>query len=235
MLKLSQVSSGYDDLKVLFDISLTVNEGETVAIVGSNGAGKSTILRTISGLLKTTGGTIEFCGEQIQNTPGHSIAQKGIAHVPEGRQLFNKLSVKENLLLGAHSKKYSREGLEERLNFVFDLFPRLRERLSQNAGTLSGGEQQMLAIGRGLMMNPKLIMLDEPSLGIAPKLVTEIFMAIEKINKQGTTALLVEQNVIESLELASRAYILQSGQITMEGAGRELLKSDMVRASFLGF
>jgi len=235
MLKLSLVSSGYDDVKVLFDISLEVNQGETVVIVGSNGAGKSTILRTISGLLKTTGGTIEFCGQQIQNTPGHSIAQMGIAHVPEGRQLFNKLSVKENLLLGAYYKKYTKDQSEERLDFIYELFPRLKERLGQNAGTLSGGEQQMLAIGRGLMMDPKLIMLDEPSLGIAPKLVTEIFMAIEKINRKGTTALLVEQNVIESLELASRAYILQSGQITMEGTGQDLLKSDLVRASFLGF
>lgn len=235
MLKLSQVSSGYDDLKVLFEISLSVNEGETVVIVGSNGAGKSTTLRTISGLLKTTGGTIEFLGEQIQNLPGDVIAQRGIAHVPEGRQVFNKLSVKENLLLGAYSRRYSKSELEERFDFVYNLFPRLKERLSQSAGTLSGGEQQMLAIGRGLMMNPKLLMLDEPSLGIAPKLVTEIFMAIQKINQLGTTVLLVEQNVIESLELASRAYILQSGQITMQGTGKELLKSDVVRASFLGF
>lgn len=234
MLRLQQVDAGYGEMQVLFEVGLEVRKGEIVAIIGSNGAGKTTLLRTVSGLIRASKGKIEFMGEEIQSLPPHMIASRGVAHVPEGRQLFNKLTVAENLHLGAYSRQLSRAEMSERLEFVYSIFPRLKERSLQRAGTLSGGEQQMLAIGRGLMMGPKLLMLDEPSLGIAPKLVTEIFDSIKSINEQGTTVLLVEQNVVESLEIAHRAYILQSGQITMEGTGQEFLATDVVRSSFLG-
>ncbi|MEW6426210.1 MAG: ABC transporter ATP-binding protein [Bacillota bacterium] len=234
MLRLRQVSAGYEEIKILFSVDLEIKEGQIVAIVGSNGAGKTTLLRTISGLIRCSEGAIEFLNVAIHSLAPYQIAAMGIAHVPEGRQLFARLTVLDNLYLGCHAKVYSPTELSRRLDFVYSLFPILKERSHQKAGTLSGGEQQMLAIGRALMMDPKLLMLDEPSLGIAPKLVSQIFESIKRINEMGTTVLLVEQNVVESLEISHYAYILQSGQIITKGTGQELLKTDLIRKSFLG-
>jgi branched-chain amino acid transport system ATP-binding protein len=214
-------------------VSFTVEEGQVVSIVGSNGAGKSTILKTISGLLPLSGGSIEFEGEPIHRLDPHVVVERGIAHVPEGRRIFSKLTVFENLLLGAFARKSQKER-EESLAQVFETFPILEERQDQRAGTLSGGEQQMLAIGRGLMSRPRLLMLDEPSLGIMPVLVAHLFEVVQDLNHQGMTILLVEQNVHEALELADRAYVLQTGKIVLEGTGSELLQTDMVREAYLG-
>jgi len=210
-----------------------VKEGEVVALVGSNGAGKSTILRAISGLLKPQSGEILLNGEPLHTVPAYDIVRKGIALVPEGRQLFGRLSVIDNLLLGAYAVE-SKEETEKTLREVLALFPRLEERKGQRAETLSGGEQQQLAIGRGLMSRPKLLMLDEPSLGIMPQLVSEIFRPVQEISKNGVTVLLVEQNVHEALHIAHRAYVLQTGRIVLEGNGKALLQSDMVRQAYLG-
>ena len=233
MLEVSHIQAEYAGVVALHDVSFVVAEGEVVSIIGSNGAGKSTTLRTISGQLRPTAGSIAFRGERIGGLPAHRIAEQGIAHVPEGRKLFSRLSVRENLLVGSYSGRARAEELAS-IDRVFQMFPRLRERANQRAGTLSGGEQQMLAIGRGLMLRPALLMLDEPSLGLAPKLVDEIFATIRTIANEGMTILLVEQNVRESLELADRAYVLQTGTTVVEGAGRELLDSDLVRRAYLG-
>jgi branched-chain amino acid transport system ATP-binding protein len=234
MLDLKNVSIGYKGgVLAVQDVSFNVKQGEVVALVGSNGAGKSTILRAISGLLRPRSGEILFNGEPLHTVPAYDIVKKGVAMVPEGRQLFGRLSVIDNLLLGAYAVD-SKEETESSLREVLALFPRLEERKGQRAETLSGGEQQQLAIGRGLMSRPKLLMLDEPSLGIMPKLVSEIFRTVQEISKKGVTVLLVEQNVHEALHIADRAYVLQTGRIALEGNGKALLESDMVRQAYLG-
>jgi branched-chain amino acid transport system ATP-binding protein len=233
VLEFDNVSVGYKDLTVIHGVSFRVDAGEVVSLVGSNGAGKSTILRTISGLLKPTQGEIRLRGEAIHRTSPHEIVKKRVAMVPEGRQLFGRLSVRDNLLMGAYAVT-SRAQIAESLEEVLGLFPILRDRADQRAETLSGGEQQQLAIGRGLMSRPELLLLDEPSLGIMPKLVEEIFKTIRQIRKKGITVLLVEQNVFEALEVADRAYVLQTGRIVLEGTGAELLRSDVVRQAYLG-
>jgi branched-chain amino acid transport system ATP-binding protein len=233
MLEVSHIQAEYAGVVALHDVSFAVAEGEVVSIIGSNGAGKSTTLRTISGQLRPTRGSITFRGERIGGLPAHRIAEQGIAHVPEGRKLFSRLSVLENLLVGSYSGR-ARADEQASIDRVYQMFPRLRERATQRAGTLSGGEQQMLAIGRGLMLRPALLMLDEPSLGLAPKLVDEIFATIRTIADEGMTILLVEQNVRESLDLADRAYVLQTGRTILEGTGQELLDSDLVRQAYLG-
>ncbi len=234
MLEMKNASIGYKGgVLAVQDVSFRVKEGEVVALVGSNGAGKSTILRAISGLLRPKSGEILLNGEPLHTVPAYDIVRKGIAMVPEGRQLFGRLSVIDNLLLGAYAVE-SKEETEKTLLEVLALFPRLEERKGQRAETLSGGEQQQLAIGRGLMSRPKLLMLDEPSLGIMPKLVSEIFRTVQEISEKGVTVLLVEQNVHEALHIAHRAYVLQTGRIVLEGNGKELLQSDMVRQAYLG-
>jgi len=233
MLEVSHIRVCYDQVPAIHDVSFRIEEGEIVSIVGANGAGKSTLLKTISGLLHPDPGRIEFLGKGIDQLPAHRIVELGISHVPEGRRIFQYMTVQRNLRLGAYTQK-AEEIREETLRQVFEIFPILRERLDQKAGTLSGGEQQMLAIARGLMSRPKLLMLDEPSLGLMPTLVTQVFDTIKRINAEGTTILLVEQNVREALELAHRAYVLQTGNIVLEGTGEELLESDLVRKAYLG-
>jgi branched-chain amino acid transport system ATP-binding protein len=234
VLEFDHVSVGYGDLTVIHDVSFRVERGEVVSLVGSNGAGKSTILRTISGLLHPSQGEIRLDGEPIHRTaPYDLVRKKRVAMVPEGRQLFGRLSVRDNLLMGAYTLKSQAE-IDESLKSVLSLFPILEDRRDQRAETLSGGEQQQLAIARGLMSRPTLLMLDEPSLGIMPKLVAEIFETVHDIRKKGITVLLVEQNVFEALEVADRAYVLQSGKIVLEGPGKELLESDLVRKAYLG-
>ncbi|WP_448807412.1 ABC transporter ATP-binding protein [Aminobacterium colombiense] len=234
LLQLIDVSSGYKGVPVLSDISLHVNEGEFISIVGSNGAGKSTLLRTISGSIKVTSGEIRFRGEKIDHLDAADIVnQNRIAHVPEGRLLFPYMTVMQNLLLGAYTIK-DKVKKDKQLAYVLELFPRLAERKDQLAGTLSGGEQQMCAIGRGLMLSPKLLMLDEPSLGVQPNIVSKMYDTIKMINSDGTTILLVEQNITNSLEMADRAYVIQTGKIIAEGKGSELLGSDLVQKAYLG-
>ncbi|MGI6662632.1 MAG: ABC transporter ATP-binding protein [Bacillota bacterium] len=234
MLEVDNIHVSYDGVPALYGVSFRVEEGEIVSIVGSNGAGKSTVLRTISSLLRPTQGSIRMNGEDLTALRPHDVVLRGIAHVPEGRRLFNRQTIKDNLTLGAFTRR-SQADREEVLEQVYEVFPILKKRLGQLAGTLSGGEQQMLAIARALMMKPKLLMLDEPSLGIAPKLVDEIFETLKEINeKQGITILLVEQHVHEALELADRAYVLQTGRVVMEGTGQELLQSDAIQKAYLG-
>jgi len=233
MLEVKGLSVGYKELIAVQDVSFAVRRGEVVSLVGSNGAGKSTILRTIAGLLRPRRGEILLDGEPIHVVPPYEIVRKRIAMVPEGRQLFGRLSVLDNLLLGAYALG-SKAEIAELLESVLALFPRLSERKGQRAETLSGGEQQQLAIGRGLMSRPSLLMLDEPSLGIMPKLMSEIFKTIHEISQKGVTVFLVEQNVYEALSICNRAYVLQSGRIVLEGKGAELLTSDLVRKAYLG-
>lgn len=234
MLDVNDIRVAYDGVLALHGVSFNVQQGEIVSIVGSNGAGKSTLLKTISGLLKPVTGSISFEGVPLASLPAHQVVRHGIAHVPEGRRLFARQTVIQNLILGAYTRKELKERGED-LEKVFAIFPRLADRQSQKAGTLSGGEQQMLAIGRGLMLRPKLLMLDEPSLGIAPNLVDRIFETVRDLNsKEGLTILLVEQNVREALELANRAYVLQTGKVVMEGSGEKLLQSDTIQKAYLG-
>jgi branched-chain amino acid transport system ATP-binding protein len=233
MLNIKDLELGYKGTPAIQGISLHVKALEVVAVVGANGAGKSTILRGISGLIKPTAGSIEFEGKSLNNVPAHEIVNRGIAHVPEGRLTFARMTVEQNLMLGAFTVKAPAESTA-RLEEMYEMFPRLKERRSQAAGTLSGGEQQMLVIARGLMSDPKLLMLDEPSLGIAPKVVIQIFDMLRNIKDHGKTILLVEQNVREALDLADRAYVLQTGRIVAEGSGQELLCSDLVRKAYLG-
>ena len=214
-------------------ISLEVNEGEIVTLIGANGAGKSTTLRTISGLLKPKTGSITFLGQSIAGVRAHEIVKKGISQVPEGRRVFAEMTVMENLDLGAFVRK-DKAGIQQDLKHVFELFPRLEERKNQSAGTLSGGEQQMLAMGRALMSRPKLLLLDEPSMGLAPLLIKEIFNIIVDINKSGTTVLLVEQNANMALSIANRAYVLETGRITLSGKAQDLAASEDVRKAYLG-
>jgi branched-chain amino acid transport system ATP-binding protein len=233
MLKLEKVDVYYKELQALWGVSLTVNEGEIVALVGPNGAGKTTILRIISGLLKSACGEIQFMGHSLVKASPHRIVELGISQVPESGKIFTGMSVLENLELGAFVMR-ARKLRAESLQRVYEMFPRLAERKNQQAGTLSGGERQMLAIGRALMSDPKLLMLDEPSFGLAPILVEQMFEMIARINQQGVTILLVEQNVQTSLEMAHRAYLLENGQIVGEGKGRELLSFESVRSAYLG-
>ena len=232
MLRISELSVYYKDLRALNDISLTVNEGEIVSVIGSNGAGKSTLLNAISGIIRGTSGRMEFLEERIDGLPSHKIVEKGIVQIPEGRKLFYPLTVLENLILGSYvpaAKKVRETTLEK----VFGLFPILRERRTQLAGTLSGGEQQMLAIGRGLMGCPRLLILDEPSLGLSPLLVNDIFTIIKEIKQGGITVLLVEQNVVQALSLGDRAYVLENGRIVLEGPGKELIDNPRVKEAYL--
>ncbi len=231
ILKVDNINVFYGKIHALKDVSLEVNEGEIVALIGANGAGKSTTLKTVSGLLRTTTGSISFDGGDISKTPAHKLVKSGLAHVPEGRHIFQQLTVMSNLELGAFTRgKADPADIEN----VFTHFPRLQERKNQIAGTLSGGEQQMLAIGRAMMSRPKLLMLDEPSMGLAPILVDQIFEIIAELHKAGTTILLVEQNANKALEIADRAYVMESGRITLTGTGRELAESDSVRKAYLG-
>jgi branched-chain amino acid transport system ATP-binding protein len=232
MLSVNEVSVGYQELLAIHEVSFEVRKGEVVSLVGSNGAGKSTIIKTIAGLLHPKKGEIYFNKEPIHNTPPYEIVKKKISMIPEGRRLFGRLSVLDNLLLGAYPLDSKEEG--EALENVFELFPILKERRNQRADTLSGGEQQQLAIARGLMSRPSLLMLDEPSLGLMPKLVSEIFKIIHEISQNGVTVLMVEQNVFEALQISHRAYVLQTGCIVLEGRGEDLLRSDLVRKAYLG-
>jgi branched-chain amino acid transport system ATP-binding protein len=232
MLNLNAVDVYYSELQALWGVSMTVNQGEIVALVGPNGAGKTTTLRIISGLLQPRAGTVEFMGQAIQRATPHKIVELGISQVPESGKIFTGMSVLENLELGAFIPA-ARKEKDQSLERVYEIFPRLAERQAQQAGTLSGGERQMLAIGRALMSKPRLLMLDEPSFGLAPILVQQMFDMIIKINQQGVTILLVEQNVQSALELAHRAYLLENGRIVMQGEGRELLASESVRSAYL--
>ena len=233
MLTVNDINVFYGAIHAIKGVSLEVNEGEIVTLIGANGAGKSTILRTISGLLKPKTGSIQFEGQEIAGMPAHEIVKTGISQVPEGRRIFAEMSVLENLELGAFTRK-DKDGIKADMELVFDRFPRLKERISQLAGTLSGGEQQMLAMGRALMSRPRLLLLDEPSMGLAPLLIKEIFAIIQDINKTGTTVLLVEQNANMALSIAHRAYVLETGRITLSGDAKELAASDEVRKAYLG-
>jgi len=233
MLSVNNISVGYKGLLAVQDVSFHVDKGEVVSIIGSNGAGKSTIMKTIAGLLHSQKGEILFEDIPITRTAPYDIVKKRISMIPEGRRLFGRLSVLDNLILGAYALD-SKDEVEQALDYVFTLFPILRERKNQRADTFSGGEQQQLAIARGLMSRPALLMLDEPSLGLMPRLVSEIFTIVQEISQEGVTVLLVEQNVFEALEISDRAYVLQTGRIVLEGSGEELLKSDLVRQAYLG-
>jgi branched-chain amino acid transport system ATP-binding protein len=234
MLDVKNIDVYYDDAQALWDVSFSVNQGEIVTLVGSNGAGKSTTLKAISGLVPPSSGEILLEGNRIDRAPAHSIVEMGIAQIPEGRRLWPGLSVQENLELGAYIPA-ARAVRGETMEWVFQLFPLLRKRRSQLAGTLSGGEQQMLAIGRGLLSRPKLLILDEPSLGLAPLLVDEVFETIQKINGEGMTILLVEQNVNHALAISNRGYVLETGRIVISGSGKELLADEHVKMAYLGF
>ena len=232
ILKVDNINVYYGAIHAIKGISFEVNEGEIVTLIGANGAGKSTTLHTVAGLLRSRTGSIEFNGENISHVPAHKLVYKGLAQVPEGRRIFLQMSVEENLEMGAFTQKSA--GIDADIESVYEQFPRLRERKKQIAGTLSGGEQQMLAMGRALMSHPKLLMLDEPSMGLAPILVEQIFDIIRQLHKNGTTILLVEQNAQMALSVADRAYVLETGKITLSGTGKELAESDEVRKAYLG-
>ncbi len=233
MLVVDKICVFYGDIQALWEVSFQVREGEIVALVGANGAGKTTILKTLVGILRAASGTITFQDKDITHEPTHKIVEKGISLIPEGRKLFPQMSVYENLEMGAYSQR-ARSKKNEMLARVFRLFPILEERKTQPARTLSGGEQQMVAIGRGLMALPKLLLIDEPSLGLAPRIVKELFQVIQEINQQGVTILLVEQNVHQALKIAHRAYVLETGHITLEGKGAELLQNNYIKTAYLG-
>lgn len=233
MLKVKGIDVFYGDLQVLWDVTFDVKEREILALVGANGAGKSTTIKTISALLTPKRGTIEFNGIRLDHLPAHKIIKHGIVHAPEGRRLFPEMSVEENLIMGslygeAKAKRF------ETLECMYEIFPVLRQRSRQMAGTLSGGEQQMLAVGRGLMSKPKLMMFDEPSLGLAPIVVQSIFNLVKRINEEGVTVLLVEQNVMQTLAICDRAYVLENGRVVLKGTGRELMHNDHVKEAYLG-
>ncbi len=233
MLKLDAIDAGYGGFQALFGVSMEVNAGEAVAVIGANGAGKTTLLRVISGLLPPTSGTMVMEGRDLIATPAHKIIETGIAHVPESRRLFPRLSVRDNLRMGAFTPG-ARARFGERLDYVYGLFPRLRERESQLAGTLSGGEQQMCAIGRALMSGPKLVLLDEPTMGLAPVIVAQVFDLVRRIRSEGYTVLIVEQNVRQVLKVADRAYLLEVGRIKASGPAEELAASDDIRKAYMG-
>jgi branched-chain amino acid transport system ATP-binding protein len=233
MLEVNNIDVYYGVIHALKNVSLKVQEGEIVTLIGANGAGKTTTLRTISGLIKPTKGSIYFRGEKINSTNPQEIVAKGISHVPEGRHIFQDMSVSENLELGAFLRK-DKNGIEDDYEMIYSKFPILKDRSKQRAGTLSGGEQQMLEIGRALMSRPKLLLMDEPSMGLAPLLVQEIFSIIKEINNQGTTILLVEQNANIALSIADRAYVIEIGSVVIEGSGKELAKSEEIKKAYLG-
>jgi len=233
MLEVNNINVFYGAVQALWDVSLNVEKGEIVGIIGSNGAGKTTTLKTISGLLHPKSGSISFLGKKIDRLPPYDIVKAGISHVPEGRRLFSNMTVLENLEMGAYTQE-ARKRKHDTLERVFQLFPILKERKNQLAGTLSGGEQQMLAIGRGLLSNPKLLMLDEISLGLAPKLIPIIFQLVKKINDDGITVLIVEQNIHQVLRLADRAYVFETGKVILEGKGKELLERNDIKEAYLG-
>nr|WP_234945266.1 ABC transporter ATP-binding protein [Anaeromyxobacter sp. Fw109-5] len=233
MLQIRKLNFAYGDLQVLWDVDLEVKQGEIVTVVGSNGAGKSTILKNVSRLVRPTDGSIMFEGHELSHVPSHKVVELGIVQVPEARRIFPEMTVTENLRMGSFVKA-TRKDRERNMERVFSLFPRLAERKSQLGGTMSGGEQQMLAIGRGLMGNPRVLLLDEPSLGLSPLLVRNIFEIIKEINRQGTTILLVEQNVFQSLRISHRAYVLETGRVVLSGTGAELLDNAHVKKAFLG-
>lgn len=233
MLTIDKLNFSYGDLKVLWNIDLEVHEGEIVTVVGANGAGKSTTLKNISRLVKPTSGSVTFQGEDLEKLESHQVVERGIVQVPEGRKIFPEMTVLENLRMGSYIKS-ARKGRDANVERVFGMFPRLKEREKQLGGTMSGGEQQMLAIARGLMANPKLLLLDEPSLGLSPLFVKIIFEIIQEINRQGVTILLVEQNVFQSLKIAHRAYVLETGRVVLTGGGADLLDNEHVKKAFLG-
>ncbi|HMK81281.1 MAG TPA: ABC transporter ATP-binding protein [Xanthobacteraceae bacterium] len=233
MLELAEVDAGYGSFQALFSVSMSVKAGEAVAVIGSNGAGKTTLLRVISGLLPASAGTMTMQGVSLRTTPPHKVIETGIAHVPEGRRLFPRLSVESNLKIGAYIPP-AREKFEERLGFVYGLFPRLCERRAQLAGTLSGGEQQMCAIARALMSGPKLVLLDEPSMGLAPVIVAQVFELVRRLRDEGYTVLIVEQNVRQVLKFADRAYLLEAGRIKTSGTSQQLAESDEIRRAYMG-
>ncbi len=233
MLEVKGLQVYYGVIQALKDISFEVNQGEVIALIGANGAGKTTTLHTLTGLLPAKQGSIVFEGKDITKVPAHKIVEMGIAHVPEGRRVFSQLSVYENLIMGAYTRKDKKE-IAENLENVYKRFPRLEERKNQRAGTLSGGEQQMLAMGRALMSNPKMIVMDEPSMGLSPIFVNEIFDIIEKVSAGGTTVLLVEQNAKKALSIADRAYVLETGKIVLSGDAKELMNDDSIKKAYLG-
>ena len=231
MLKIDDIHVYYGAIHAIKGVSFEVKEGEIVALIGANGAGKSTILKTVSGLMHPRSGSISFCGEDIAHTDAYKLLRYGLAHVPEGRRIFQQMTVQDNLEMGAYiHKEVNKDDLER----VFNYFPRLKERRKQIAGTLSGGEQQMLAMSRALMSRPKLMMLDEPSMGLAPILIDQIFEIVKQLHKDGTTILLVEQNASKALEIADRAYVLETGKVILSGTGKELASSDEVKKAYLG-
>ena len=233
MLEIKNLSVSYGAIEAVKDISLTVNDGEIVSLIGANGAGKTTTLHTVSGLLSAKSGTVEFEGRNITKMPGHQIVRHGMAHVPEGRRVFSGLTVYENLKMGAYTRSDKKE-IADTLDMVYSSFPRLAERSRQLAGTLSGGEQQMLAMGRALMAHPRLLLMDEPSMGLSPLFVAEIFKIIEQVNKQGVTILLVEQNAKKALSIANRAYVLETGHSVKSGDAKVLLGDEDIRKAYLG-
>ena len=232
MLRIEDLRAGYGELEILHGIDLEVREGEVVALIGANGAGKTTTLKTISGVVRASTGSIMFEGQGIHNWQPRQIVSEGLIQVPEGRKLFPELSVRDNLFLGSYRR--GRSEADDTVEEVFELFPLLRERSDQTAGTLSGGEQQMLAIGRALMGKPRLLMLDEPSLGLAPMLVADIFEVVRDLRRRGLTVMLVEQNAVHALQLSDRGYVLENGSVVLEGTGEELLGDDRVRSAYLG-
>ena len=233
LLVLESVQAAYGDFQALFNITLAVEEGTVVSLIGANGAGKSTTLRVISGLLRSHAGTIRFRGEDISRVKPYEMVERGISHVPEGRQLFPHMSVEENLALGAYVRR-SRPRLKQLMEEQFELFPKLKERRKQIAGTLSGGEQQIVAIARGLMAQPTLLLLDEPSLGLAPRIVEEVFERIRQVARTGVTVLIVEQNVVDGLSLSDCGYVVENGAVVLSGSSKELLSNKVVRAAYLG-
>ncbi|MBQ8600876.1 MAG: ABC transporter ATP-binding protein [Clostridia bacterium] len=232
MLKVNNINVYYGSIHAIKDVSFEVHPGEIVTLIGANGAGKSTILQTVSGLLRSKGGSIEFLDSDLSSVPAHKIVAEGLAHVPEGRRIFLQMTVEDNLIMGAYTRPNSE--INESIANVYKHFPRLKERRKQIAGTLSGGEQQMLAMGRAMMSKPKLLMLDEPSMGLSPILVQEIFDIIKELHESGTTILLVEQNAQMALSVADRAYVLESGKIVLTGTGAELIESDEIKKAYLG-
>ncbi len=234
MLSVKNINVYYGSIHAIKNITFHVDEGEIVTLIGANGAGKTTTMHAISGLLKLQSGEIDYCGQIINKMPAHKIIRLGLAQVPEGRRVFSGLTVQDNLMMGAYTRKDGKDAVQNDLDMVYDLLPRLKERRGQAAGTLSGGEQQMLAIGRALMCKPKMLLMDEPSMGLSPLLVKEIFQIIRDVNRQGVTVLLVEQNAKMALEVANRAYVLETGKIKMEGEATELANNIEVRKAYLG-
>jgi len=233
MLELNNLNAGYGSFQALFSVNLEIKKGEAIAVIGPNGAGKTTLLRTISGMLPVQSGNLSMEGTSLKDVPPYRIIDFGIAHVPENRRLFSSMSIEDNLRMGAFTPN-ARPHFEERLDFIFDLFPRLKERRSQIAGTLSGGEQQMCAIGRALMSSPKLLLMDEPSAGLAPVIVNQVFQLVQQIRDQGLTVLIVEQNIEQVLQIVDRAYLMEVGAIKISGKAEELIQSESIRKAYVG-